>query len=64
MEIPRSGRPSSAGVIAVMLAIPVAAFFWFAAYSPASLAGPVGAGGQTSVWILCGVGLIAYATLS
>ena len=50
-------------VLAVILAVPVAVFFWFAAYRPASLAGPIGAGGPTSVWIVYGVGLIAYATL-
>ena len=57
------GSARLGGVLAVILAIPVAVFFWFAAYSPASLAGPVGAGGPASIWIVYGVGLIAYATL-
>ncbi|RYC33477.1 cation/acetate symporter ActP [Lichenibacterium minor] len=47
----------------LILAVPVALFFWFAAYSPATLAGPAGSGGSTSVWIVLGVGLILYATL-
>ncbi len=61
-----SNEVGSAGLgatLAVLLAIPVATFFWFAAYSPATLAGPIGAGGPASVWIVYGVGLIAYATL-
>ncbi len=57
------GSARLGGVLAVILAIPVAVFFWFAAYSPASLAGPVGASGPASIWIVYGVGLIAYATL-
>ncbi len=57
------GSAKLGGALAVILAIPVAVFFWFAAYSPASLAGPIGAGGPTSIWIVFGVGLIAYATL-
>ena len=56
------GSAKLGGVLAVILAVPVAIFFWFAAYSPASLAGPVGAG-PVSIWIVYGVGLIAYATL-
>jgi uncharacterized membrane protein (DUF485 family) len=47
----------------LVLAAPVALFFWFAAYSPATLAGSAGSGGPTSVWIVYGVGLILYATL-
>ena len=47
----------------LILAAPVALFFWFAAYSPGSLAGPAGPHGSTSVWIVFGVGLILYATL-
>ena len=57
------GSAKLGGVLAVFLAVPVAVFFWFAAYSPASLAAPIGAGGPTSVWVVYGVGLIAYATL-
>ena len=61
-----SNEVGSAGLgatLAVLLAIPVATFFGFAAYSPATLAGPIGDGGPTSIWIVYGVGLIAYATL-
>ncbi len=57
------GSARLGGVLAALLAVPVAVFFWFAAYSPASLAVPIGAGGPTSVWVVCGVGMIAYATL-
>ena len=49
--------------LTLILAVPVAAFFWFAAYSPASLSGPVSAGGKVSGWIVYGVGLIIYATV-
>ena len=56
------GSAKLGGVLALILFVPVATFFCFAAYSPASLAGPIGPGGPTSVWILYGVGLIGYAT--
>jgi cation/acetate symporter len=57
------GSAKLGGLLALLLAVPVATFFWFAAYSPATLAGPVGAAGPTSAWIVYGVGLITYATL-
>ncbi len=57
------GSARLGAALAVLLVVPVIAFFLFAAYSPATLAGPVGAGGPASVWIVFGVALIAWATL-
>ena len=50
------------GVLVLLLVVPVAVFFWFAAYHPADLAVPIGPSGPTSIWIVYGVGLIGYAT--
>lgn len=55
------GSARLAGTLVVALLLPVAAFFSLAAYWPASLSSPVGVGGPTSVWIVSGVCLIAYA---
>ena len=46
--------------LTLILAVPVALFFGFAAFAPQRLAVPVG-GGPLSVWILYGVGLIAFS---
>ncbi|MCK8786414.1 DUF485 domain-containing protein [Roseomonas sp. NAR14] len=50
------------GLLTLILILPVAVFFWFAAYSPGSLATPVSAGGRTSVWIVYGLALIFFST--
>jgi len=47
--------------LTAIIALPVAVFFWFAAYSPASLAGPVVEGGRVSVWIVYGLFLIIFS---
>ncbi|MGI4982972.1 MAG: sodium:solute symporter family transporter [Janthinobacterium lividum] len=59
----RAGSVRLGALFALLLAAPVALFFWFVAYSPASLAGPIGTNGPTSCWVVVGVGLIFYATL-
>lgn len=59
----RAGSVRLSALFAVLLFVPVATFFWFAAYRPATLAVPLRANGTTSLWVVFGVGLIAYATL-
>ncbi|MCY0386057.1 DUF485 domain-containing protein [Robbsia sp. Bb-Pol-6] len=59
----RAGSVRLSALFVCLLFVPVATFFWFAAYRPAMLATPIGQDGPTSIWVALGVGLIAYATV-
>ncbi len=59
-----ASRAGSAGLglwLTALLAIPVAAMFGFAAFSPATLAAPLVQGQPTTVWIIYGPLLILFA---
>jgi cation/acetate symporter len=49
--------------LTVLLAIPTATFYVFAAFSPSTLAVPITAGQPTTIWIVYGPALIFFAIL-
>ena len=49
--------------LTAILIVPVAAFFAFAAFSPATLAVPLRQGHPTTIWFVYGVSLIAFAVI-
>lgn len=65
----RTGSASRAGsavvgaVLTAILAVPTMGWFLFAAFSPRSLAVPLVPGQPTTVWIVYGLALIAFAIL-
>jgi cation/acetate symporter len=57
------GSPRLGVWLTVLLFVPVAGFFSFAAFSPASLAVPLFAGQPVTIWFAYGLGLIVYSVL-
>ena len=50
-------------ILTAILAMPVAMFFCFAAFSPASLAVPLSAGSPVTIWYAYGLGLIVFSLI-